>query len=55
MLPLNQKIKISEFLSVALQLTYEAGKVIFDYRTKPEFSKKWKGKDDPVTEADLKA
>lgn len=46
-------IKLSEFFSICLHLVHESGKIIESVYKSKDFEKKMKGKDDPVTQADI--
>jgi len=45
--------KISEFFSICLHLVHESGRIIQSVYDSKDFEKQWKGKDDPVTQADI--
>lgn len=51
----HQIVKISEFISISVQLAFQAAKVINWHYHSPNFQKFWKGQDDPVTLADIQA
>ncbi|CAD8205350.1 unnamed protein product [Paramecium pentaurelia] len=48
-------LKVHEFFSVATQLAYNAAIIINQIRLSADIGQKWKGIDDPVTIADVKA
>ncbi|CAD8186097.1 unnamed protein product [Paramecium pentaurelia] len=48
-------LKVHEFFSVATQLAYNAAIIINQIRLSTDIGQKWKGIDDPVTIADIKA
>jgi 3'(2'), 5'-bisphosphate nucleotidase len=52
---LAKTIRVSEFFSVAIQLCKESAQIINEVRNSGNLEKVMKGKDDPVTMADLKA
>jgi len=47
--------KISEFMSVIVQLANESAKIIHSIQTGGLKAEKWKGENDPMTVADVKA
>lgn len=49
----SSSIKVSEFFSICLHLIHESGKIIQAVYDSKDFEKKMKGKDDPVTQADI--
>ena len=49
----SSTVKVSEFFSICLHLLHESGKIIQNVYDTKDFDKKWKGKDDPVTQADI--
>jgi len=51
----HQIVKISEFISISVQLAFQAAKLINSHYFSPNFQKFWKGQDDPVTLADIQA
>lgn len=51
---INSKVKVSEFLSIALKLLSESGNIIRSTISSKDLKTKYKGEKDPVTIADLK-
>ncbi|EGR29628.1 hypothetical protein IMG5_151750 [Ichthyophthirius multifiliis] len=47
--------KVSEFISICLQLTLESSKIISQIQKSGSLGEQWKGKNDPMTIADLKS
>ncbi|KAL4450921.1 hypothetical protein ABPG74_011763 [Tetrahymena malaccensis] len=52
---MNQVGKVSHLFSICLQLANEAAKIIHSIQTGGLKAEQWKGKDDPMTIADIKA
>ena len=52
---ISSKVKISEFLSVCSFLMKEAGEIISQTRASNNLKEEWKGKNDPMTIADVKS
>ena len=49
----SSKIKLNEFFSICLHLIQESGNIIRTVYDSKDFEKQMKGKDDPVTQADI--
>lgn len=50
----NTNTSLSKILSISTQLVYESIKIIYEIHQSP-FQSRWKGKDDPLTIADIKS
>ena len=52
---MKSSISVNELMSLSVQLISESIKIIFDVQTSKNLQQSWKGKDDPLTIADIKS